>query len=86
MMTDERDVSGFDVIYGPSDWHPTAYIERHFCRQVGPEGCFGTNPNHGMSFENASEQVAKWFEEQAERWRQMSLEEWQQMNGVPSDA
>lgn len=56
----------FDVCYHAD--HVT--IEPHFCRSWDDEGgCYGTNPNHGYSFEEACDQVAEWYESQAELWR-----------------
>lgn len=56
----------FDVCYHKDG----ATIEPHFCRDWDEEGgCYGTNPDHGVSFEEACDEVANWHERQAELWR-----------------
>ncbi len=56
----------YDVVY--REHHAT--IEPHFCREWDDEGgCYGTNPNHGFTFEAACEVVAGWYAEQAALWR-----------------
>lgn len=61
----------FDVAH--FEHHAT--IEPHFCRswEIGADGqdhgCYGTNPDHGYSFEEACDRVADWHEEQAKLWR-----------------
>jgi hypothetical protein len=56
----------FDIAYHAE--HAT--IEPHFCRSWDDEGgCYGTNPDHGYSFEEACDQVATWYEQQAAQWR-----------------
>lgn len=70
-MTDEP---RFDIIY---DGHG-AHITYHFCREREDEdhGCYGTNPRHGFSFEEAKQQMIEYHKEQAERWANMTVEEW----------
>ena len=67
----------FDVVYtqhGPR-------LDFHFCREWDESGgCYGTNPNHGMSFDEAKEEVAKWHEATAAAWRRKTLDEWQQLD------
>ena len=64
----------FDVIY---DSHG-AHLDRHFCREwTDGEGCYGTNPDHGFTFDEAKEHVAKWYEDMAEYWRKLTLTEWE---------
>lgn len=61
----------FDVVYHSN--HTT--IDAHFCRSWEPNetgeivGCYGTNPSHGYSLEEACEQVAEWYAQQAALWR-----------------
>lgn len=63
----------FDVTYGPND----VRIDYHFCRDwESDKGCYGTNPNHGYTFEKARELVAEWFEQRAEYWRELTLDDW----------
>lgn len=57
----------FDVIYQNSG----ASIAAHFCREWDEDGgCYGTNPDHGLSFDDACDQVAEWHEQQAKLWRE----------------
>lgn len=56
----------FDVIYRDG----SALIDHHFCREWDEEGgCYGTNPEHGLSFDDACDQVADWYASQADQWR-----------------
>jgi len=56
----------FDVVY----FAEHVSIEPHFCREWDDGGgCYGTNPNHGMSFDEACEEAARWHEMQAKWWR-----------------
>lgn len=61
--------------HGPS-------LEYHFCRgwtvdaQGELSGCYGTNPDHGCTFEEGREQIAQWHETEAARWRSMTIEQW----------
>lgn len=57
----------FDVCYGGDN----CTIAPHFCREWdGNKGCFGTNAEHGLSFDDACDEVAEWHEKQARLWRQ----------------
>ena len=59
----------YDVSFGPQDG-AVMYIEPHFCREGDEDGgCYGTSMEHGVSFEAACEQVARWHEDQAKAWR-----------------
>lgn len=61
MPTDRYDIAWRE--HGPS-------IEPHFCREWDETGgCYGTNPDHGMSLEDACASVADWHEEQARLYR-----------------
>ena len=46
-------------------------LVNHFCRVItydsegNEKGCFGTDPTHGYSFEEAKEQLALFFEKKA---------------------
>ena len=56
----------YDVIYNGD----RVTIGPHFCREWDDDGgCYGTNPNHGYTLEEACEQVAVWHEGQASAWR-----------------
>lgn len=52
----------FDVIYRDSSFS----IEPHFCRELG---CFGTNPDHGYTLEEACEEIAQHLEMEANAFR-----------------
>ena len=41
-------------------------LEPHFCREYG---CYGTDPDHGMTMEEAVNEIASWYEAQAKSWR-----------------
>lgn len=57
----------YDILYSGSG----ITIEPHFCREWECErGCYGTNPNHGYTWEDACDQIAEDFERQAAWWRQ----------------
>ena len=54
-------VQRYDIVFGDGP-----AIEPHFCREWdGDGGCYGTNPDHGYTWEEAVEQVAQWHEAQA---------------------
>lgn len=56
----------FDVVYRADG----VSIEPHFCRSWDSDGgCYGTNPNHGLSAAEACDEVAEWHEQQAKMWR-----------------
>lgn len=57
----------FDVVY----LDDKCTIEPHFCREWDENGgCYGTNPDHGYSFEEACDQVASFHEREAKLWRE----------------
>ena len=64
----------FDLSYGEHG----ASIDYHFCREWdGDDGCYGTNTNHGMSFDEAKEAMAQYHEAEAARWRAIkSFKDW----------
>jgi len=44
-------------------------IEHHFCREWDESGgCYGTNPEHGLSWGEARAEVVAWHKAQAEWW------------------
>lgn len=58
----------YDITYGPGP--NDVDITAHFCREwEGDKGCYGTNPDHGFTWEEAREEVAAWFDAQAAYWR-----------------
>tara|TARA_Y100000310_G_C20704127_1_gene833255 strand:- start:6922 stop:7155 length:234 start_codon:yes stop_codon:yes gene_type:complete len=52
----------YDVWYGPEG--PS--LELHFCRDID---CFGTNEDHGFTFDEACEDIASYYENQSKLWR-----------------
>lgn len=59
----------YDVIYGPDN---SIAIEPHFCREWDDTGgCYGTNPDHGFSWEEAKNQVILHYERQIEFWSKL---------------
>ena len=62
-MSEQR----YDLLFGGD----RMTIEPHFCREwdAAGNGCYGTNPDHGYSFDEACDQVAEWHEQQAKLWR-----------------
>ena len=63
----------FDVEYNSSG----ADISYHYCREwVNGVGCYGTNPEHGFSFEEAKIHVSDWYSTLAEYWKNLTFEEW----------
>lgn len=72
----------YDIVYGSDGLRAWVDVQMHFCREwVGNEGCYGTNPDHGMTWEEAREEVAKWHEEQAAYWRSREEEPESQSEG-----
>lgn len=68
----------FDVIYDEHGVH----VDYHFCRDWEPdkngemEGCYGTNPNHGFTFDEAKQHVVDYHKMQAEEWARKTYDEW----------
>lgn len=63
----------FDVLYGEHG----PRLDFHFCRDWDDDGgCYGTNLNHGVAWEKAREEIAKWHEQQAQYWRKLTFDEW----------
>lgn len=57
----------YDVIYGAEGW---VDVQPHYCREWDDGvGCYGTNEDHGFTWAEAIEEVAKWHEAKAEEWR-----------------
>jgi hypothetical protein len=80
MQTDPR----FDVIYDGLNNLP--HIDYHFCREFdGDQGCFGTSPHHGCSYEEAKQEIINHLITLTEQWRNRSLKDWLRENESPSD-
>lgn len=57
----------YDVIYGPGE-HQCAVAE-HFCREWDDNGgCYGTNPTHGFTWEDARAEVAEFYARLSKEW------------------
>ena len=55
----------YDVIYSEH----RCYAEPHFCREWDEDGgCYGTNPNHGLTWEDAVRGVSRWYHQIAIEW------------------
>ncbi len=39
-------------------------------------GCYGTNPHHGYTWEEAKAIIADWHDTEAKRWREMKHTDW----------
>jgi hypothetical protein len=56
----------YDVVY----YADYVTVEPHFCRDWDETGgCYGTNPDHGYSIEEACEMVSDWYKQEADLWR-----------------
>jgi hypothetical protein len=68
----------YDVCYGGG----APRLEHHFCREWDEDGgCFGSNPEHGLSWREAVEEVAAWHRAEIERWRRTTEAEWNVRGG-----
>lgn len=73
----------FDLRYGREGGLD---IDLHFCRDWDADGgCYGTNPHHGLTFEEARDEIVAWHERKAGEWREMTLEKWKAENGVSGE-
>jgi hypothetical protein len=66
-MTDglKRKTSGYDISYRDTGMD----IEPHFCRSWDDTGgCYGTNPAHGYTFEEARAEIARQLRQNADWW------------------
>lgn len=70
----EQSAARYDVIYGPSE--SDCRIEPHFCREwEGDLGCYGSNPDHGFTWEDARQHVVDFYTAMATLW-QTRTEDW----------
>ena len=70
-MSDYR----YDLIYGASQ---VPHIEHHFCREVDDgfgNGCFGTNLDHGYTWDEVIQALVDWHAWAIERIAQAREEE-----------
>ena len=67
------DIPRFDVIFERDG----VRLDYHFCREWDDKGgCYGTDPNHGYTFDEAKKEVADYYRKLAEYWDDLTLEEW----------
>ena len=66
--------SGYDIVYGGPFYAPTCHIAPHHCREwdENGNGCYGTNPDHGYTWEQAKAELVTWHKQQAEEWETMT--------------
>lgn len=66
------EVEKFDIHF-----REPASLDYHFCRAWdGETGCYGTNPGHGYTFDEAKEQIAQHYERLAAHWRATTYDQW----------
>lgn len=71
----------FDITY-----FGNPMLEPHFCRGWdGETGCYGTNPDHGLSFDEAKAEVISYHRKQIERWESMTYEKYFAANCLPTE-
>ena len=64
----------FDIVYGEN----YVRLDYHFCREWDDEGgCYGTNPNHGLSWDEAKQEMIAYLQGQIEYWQKLTLKKWQ---------
>lgn len=69
----------FDVIYSETG----ISIDYHFCREWDENGgCYGTNPNHGFTFEEAKKAVVDYYQQKMEEAQNLTLAEWEDMHCI----
>jgi hypothetical protein len=56
-----------------------AWIDHHHCREFDAEGvgCFGTNPDHGCTFDEAKALMIEHYTLVLSKWEAMTYEQWQ---------
>ncbi len=64
----------FDVSFGIRG----ASIDFHYCREWENDdlGCYGFNPNHGFTFDEAKQEMINWYENQVEYWKTLTYKDW----------
>jgi len=68
-----RSENRFDVCYRPEG--PS--IDYHFCREWDSDGgCYGTNPDHGFTWEQAKQEIISWHQQQIDHWKALSESDW----------
>ena len=62
----------FDISFGEHGPSFDYHFEWH-----GETSCYGTNPNHGYTFDEVKEVMAEHHESMAAYWRELTLKQWQ---------
>lgn len=64
----------FDIMHGQYG----CAIDFHFCREWDEDGngCYGGNPYHGVTFDEAKAQMAEYHRRKAKEWESLTLDEW----------
>ena len=71
----------YDVSFGNALRFP---IDHHYCRDwEGEDGCYGTNPEHGSSWEEAKEEYIHYLKSEIEYWRKLTEKEYLSENSLP---
>ena len=59
-------------------------IDHHFCREwEGHEGCYGANPDHGFSWEEAKKEYINYLQSEIEYWRKLTEKEYLNEASLP---
>lgn len=79
-MVNETNPPRFDVLFDSLG----ARMVHHFCRVLEKDengdyqGCYGTNPHHGLTWEEAKREIAAWYRRRAEEWESLTYEDWKE--------
>lgn len=69
----------YDVVYDGGKCN----ISFHFCREWNEhgEGCYGTDPTHGFTFEEAQKKVVEYYTRRANDWTTLTESSWLKQHG-----
>lgn len=69
----------YDIVYDGGK----CSITFHFCREWDEygEGCYGTNPTHGFTFEEAKKQVVEFYMRRVNDWSHLTEKQWLKQHG-----
>lgn len=69
----------YDVVYGNNKCD----ITFHFCREWNEhgEGCYGTDPTHGFTFEEAKKEVVEFYTRRVNDWSTLTERNWLKQHG-----
>jgi len=59
----------YDVVCG----NHVCFIEYHFCRDMD---CFGNNPNHGFTWEEAKQKAIEFYQSQVDYFKNVTEDEY----------